>query len=198
MPWITKFCSIFMIFTCWPLSFCLSFIHNSKKNTIFLTTGNTWQDSGEISFTSSVCNFHHWGKDFSTGKCPLRRGTRVKSQERWLLFASLSIYPKTFQLVPGLSERHATLPCIPWRVATDFYNSVPVSSSHGLTSMRRLDLAMTAFSIVKKTLKKQQKKQSNIYTSLLYCWNFSPVAQVLNGYFEFTHLGSQAIVICKL
>lgn len=97
----------------------------------------------------------------------------------------------------GLSERHATLPCIPRRVATDFYNSVPVSSSHGLTSMRRLDLAMTAFSKVKKTLKKQQKKQLNIYTSLLYCWNFSPVAQVLNGYFEFTHLGSQAMVICK-
>ena len=82
----------------------------------------------------------------------------MKSQERWLLFTSLSIYPKTFQLVPEISERHATLPCIPRRIVTDFYNSVPVSSSHGLTSMRRLDLAMTAFSKVKKTLKKQQKK----------------------------------------
>ena len=81
----------------------------------------------------------------------------MKSQERWLLFASLSINPKTFYLVPGPSERHTTLPCIPGRVATDFYNSIPVSSSHGLTSMRRLDLAMTAFSAVKKTLKKQQK-----------------------------------------
>ena len=195
-----KFCSRFITFIFWPLSFCLSFKNNSKKNTIFLTADNTWQDSGQISFTSSVCNFCHWGTDFSTGKCPLRWGSSVKRQGRWLLFASLSIYPKTFYLVPGLSERHATLPCIPRMVATDFYNSVPVSSSHGLTSMRRLDLAITPFSKVKKTLKKQQQqqKQLNIYTSLLYCWNFSPVAQVLNGYFEFTHLGSQAIVICKL
>lgn len=163
MLWIMKFCSRLVTFTFWSLSFCLSFKNNSKKNTIFLTTENTWQDFGQINFTSSVCNFFHWGTDFSTGKCPLQRGPRVKSQERWLSFASLSINPKTFYLVPGPSERHATLPCIPGRVATDFYNSIPVSSSHGLTSMRRLDLARTAFSAVKKTLKKQQKTVKYIH-----------------------------------
>lgn len=68
MLWIMKFCSRLVTFTFWSLSFCLSFKNNSKKNTIFLTTENTWQDFGQISFTSSVCNFRHWGTDFSTGK----------------------------------------------------------------------------------------------------------------------------------
>lgn len=50
----------------------------------------------------------------------------------------------------------------------------------------------------KKDIEKTTKKQLNIYTSLLYRWNFPPIAQVPNGHFEFTHLGSRAIVICKL
>lgn len=87
-----------------------------------------------------------------------------------LLHGEMSLATKTPREKSGemvvickLINKPATLPCIPGRVATDFYNSIPVSSSHGLTSMRRLDLAMTAFSAVKKTLKKQQKTVKYIH-----------------------------------